>query len=281
MSIHVPTPPLQTLPPWSLDCQKTRSIFSYLCFTFFILCIFLNGFRINSVSAASEEIQVYADDKEDPGKMSVDWHNSFVFSGRSTAQFAGEQPPRHVYRLTPEINYGLTKTLELGVYLLSNRSEQGHWNGEGVKLRLKYIAPHEDQGLYWGVNFETGKLARAVSLYPLNDQLKTILGWNLGVWNIAMNLNFDKSLNKGSGPVTESFAFKINYATHEKTRWGIESYNDLGAWRRWGYLNEEAKTLFATVDTEILGHELNFGIGRGFNGIGDQWLMKFIINTPF
>jgi hypothetical protein len=251
------------------------------CNLFLAWTIFLSQLFVFKAWAASEEIQVYTDDKEAPGHVSVDWHNNYVISGRSNSDYLGEQAPNHVYRLTPEFNLGLTDTLELGVYLLSTRSPQGDWNGDGYKVRLKYISPHYEQGMYWGLNLEVGQQAQPVAQYPRNAQLKAILGWNLGKWNVAMNLNSDGSFNSGSGPITEDFDFKINYAVGEKTQLGIESYNELGPGNHFSGFNSESKIIYAVVDTEILGHELNAGIGRGLNNQSDQWVVKFIVNTPF
>jgi len=243
-----------------------------------ILCLALIG---TLAHAASEEIQVYTDDKEEAGHASVDFHNSYVLSGRSTADYAGEQAPNHIYRLTPEFNFGLTDTLELGVYLLSTRATNGDWNGDGYKVRLKYIAPHLEQGLYWGLNFEMGKQSQAVEQFPRNAELKAILGWNLGKWNVAVNLNSDGSFNSGSGPITEDLDFKVNYSVGEKTQLGLESYNALGSFNHIDSFNTNSKVIYAVVDTEVLGHELNAGIGHGMYDQADQWIVKFIVNSRF
>ena len=213
--------------------------------------------------AASEEIQVYSDDKEDAGHASLDLHNNYVTSGRSTPQYIGEQAPDHVYRLTPEFNLGLSDTLELGIYALSTRATNGDWNGDGYKVRLKYIAPHPTRGAYWGLNFEVGQQKIAVAPYPNTAELKAILGWNFDKWSIAVNLNSDGSFNSGSGPVTEDIDFKINYKVAEKTQIGIESYNELGPYNHINSISSNTKTIYAVVDTEVLGHELNAGIGHG------------------
>jgi hypothetical protein len=99
--------------------------------------------------AAPEEIEVYLHDMKEPGKWSVDVHNSYVFSGRRTPDYPGVQPPGKVYRLTPEFTYGLTPQLELGLYVLTTRSAQGDFHADGGKPRLKYIAPHNaDAGFF-------------------------------------------------------------------------------------------------------------------------------------
>lgn len=233
------------------------------------------------VFAASEEIQVYTDDKEDAGHASVDWHNNYVLSGRSTPLYPGEQAPDHIYRLTPEFNYGLSDSLELGVYLLSTRATSGEWNGDGYKVRLKYIAPHAQDGMFWGLNFEIGQQALAVSQYPRNAELKGILGWNHDKWHVALNLNTDASLNSNSGPATEDFDFKVNYQMWEQTQLGIECYNELGPYNHFDSLSTSSKVFYAVIDSELLGHEFNAGIGHAANDPSDQWIIKFIVNTKF
>ena len=232
--------------------------------------------------AAPEEIQVYLDDKEDPGKFSVDWHNNDVLSGRSVPAYPGEQPPAGTYRLTPELNFGLTDTLELGLYLLSSHDAQGTWHGDGAKARIKYIAPHDkDQGLFWGLNLELGRSSLAVDPKPWNAEVKGILGLHAGPWTLATNLNVDGSLNPKGGPLTAELDFKANYALTAKTQAGLESYNELGPLSHFSALSRNSKTLFAVVDTELAGLALNAGIGRGLTTDSDRWTLKFILNTPF
>jgi len=257
--------------------MSTSSIFRCFILTFVLNFVLTTGLA----HAASEEIQVYTDDKEEAGHASVDFHNNYVLSGKSTPEYAGGLAPAHLYRLTPEFNLGLTDTLELGVYALTTRAPNGEWNGEGYKVRLKYIAPHPDEGVYWGLNFELGRQSLPVAEYPRNAELKAILGWNLGKWNMAVNLNSDGSFNSGSGPVTEAVDFKINYTVAEKTQIGIESYNELGSYKHFDAWNNNSKVIYAVVDSELLGHEFNAGIGHGTNSESDQWIVKFIVNSRF
>ena len=246
-----------------------------------LLSVSLSLMVSNLAWAASEEIQVYTDDKEDAGHSSVDFHNNYVTHSRSTPDYTGEQAPNGVYRMTPEFNFGLTDTLELGLYLLTTRSSAGEWNSQGYKVRLKYIAPHESEGFYWGLNFETGKQNLAVSPTAYNSELKTILGWNSPKWNYAINFNTGGSSNSGSEPVSEDIDFKINYVYSDVTQLGIESYNEMGPLRSFQGFSSNSKTIFAVIDTEIAGHEVNAGIGRGLNSNSDQWIIKFIVNSKF
>ena len=249
---------------------------------FFLLVVVLcSAWSPSIANAASEEIQVYLDDKEAAGDVSLDWHNNYVFSGRSTPEYFGQRPPEHVYRLTPELNIGLSDTLELGVYVLTSRDTEGGLNGDGGKVRLKYIAPHDSEGMFWGVNLEVGNQTLAVAPKPWNAELKGILGWHLGPWTIGTNLNADCALGEGGGPVTAELDIKANYAIREKTQIGLESYNELGPLGHFQSLGSNNKTLYAVIDTEVGGYGVNAGIGRGINAVSDQWILKFIVNTKF
>ena len=250
------------------------------CTSIVIGCLVFYGlFLSTQVKAAPEEIQVYSADKEDAGHSSIDWHNNYVISGRSTPDYTGEQPPYHVYRLTPEFNFGLTDTLEFGIYFLSTISADGDWNGDGYKVRLKYIAPHANEGIYWGLNFEAGEQPRPVAPSLVTAELKGILGWNINKLGIALNFNTDGSINSGSAPVTEEYDFMINYLVAEKSQIGIESYNELGSVNHIDSFSSDSKTVYAVINSEIAGHDFNAGIGRGFDNPSDQWIIKFIVNT--
>jgi hypothetical protein len=233
--------------------------------------------------AASEEIQVYLDDLSAPGQTGVDVHNNYVFKGARTPGYAGEVPPHHVYRLTPEFYYGITPSLELGLYLLTSRSDSAGAKYEGTKLRLKYIAPHDEKaGAFWGLNLEIGKTNLRVSETPWNGQLKGIIGWRGAGWTFGANPNLDWSLSKGGGPVAASLDLKLARQVAERSELGVELYSDLGpakaiqAWKR------NAKTLYLTLDQE-LAHDvdLNIGIGRGLTDDADKWTLKFIVGTHF
>ena len=233
--------------------------------------------------AASEEIQVYLDDLSAPGQFGVDVHNNFVLSGSRQSAYAGEQPPHHVYRLTPEFYYGITPTLELGAYLLGSRSASGSTRADGAKLRLKYVAPHDDKaGAFWGLNLEIGRSSHRVSETAWNGQLKGILGWRGGDWTLGANPNMDWSLSKGGGPVMASLDLKAARAVSEGTQLGLELYNELGPLRRLEALNKNSKTLYLALDQD-LGHDidLNLGLGRGLTDDADRWVLKFIVGTHF
>ena len=234
-------------------------------------------------AAASEEIQVYLDDLSKPGQFGLDVHNNVVFKGERSASYAGETPPYHQYRLTPEFYYGLTPTLELGLYLLGSRAADGNTQLQGSKVRLKFIAPHdEERGAFWGLNLEVGRTGASASEVPWNAQLKGIVGWRGGGWTFGANPNVDWSISKGGGPAGASLDLKLARDVAPGTQLGVELYSELGPARRIEAWSRNPKTLYLALDKE-LGHEidLNLGIGRGLTDSADRWTLKFIVGTHF
>jgi hypothetical protein len=240
------------------------------------------GARFPQCQAAPEEIQVYVDDMTAPGHFGADVHNNYVFSGSDVATYAGEQPPDHVYRLTPEFYYGLSNTIELGLYVLSTHTASGDSDLDGAKVRIKFIAPHDpSNGRFWGANLEIGDTSRRVAETPWNGELKGILGYRTGPWLLAINPNVDWSLSAHGGPATVDVDFKIAYSVGSKTQIGVESYNDLGPLNSLQPLSQNSKTFYLAVDQDFGKFDLNAGLGRGLTGDSDRWIFKFIVGSRF
>ena len=235
-----------------------------------------------SCRAAPEEIQIYLDDMSAPGHFGLDVHNNYVVSGAWAPGYVGELQPRHVYRLTPEFYYGLTSTVELGLYALTTTSPDGGIRFVGSKIRVKYVAPHDAHaGFFWGMNLEAGRTTRAVSETAWNAEIKGILGYRTGQWTIGVNPNFDWSLSSHGGPGTASIDFKVNRALSDNTEVGIESYNELGPASRIQSFSRNSKTLYVVLDQKIGEVDLNIGFGRGLTTESDRWTAKFIVGTHF
>ena len=233
--------------------------------------------------AAPEEIQVYLDDVTEPGRFGTDLHNNFVISGSSAPDHEGAIAPRHVYRFTPEFYYGVSKTLELGLYLLTTTSPGFVTQYEGEKVRAKYIAPHdEDHGSFWGANLEIGKTGIRVSEAPWNAELKGIYGYRADRWTFAVNSNFDWSLSgQVNTPVSLELDTKFAYKTDAGPQLGIETYNELGPLRDLGHINKLSQTLYGVIDTQLGQFDLNAGIGRGLTSVSDRWVLKFIVGIHY
>ena len=231
-------------------------------------------------SAAPEEIQVYMDEMDEPGKFGLDLHNNYVFSGSGAPEFPGGVPPVHIYRLTPELSYGLTPSVELGAYFLTSYRQASGVASDGEKIRIKFIAPKDQgQAYFWGANFELGRVDSSLEPNPWNAELKGIYGYRKGLWTLAFNGNLDWSLSGPyQSPLTWEVDTKLSYG--ERYKFGFESYNELGFVRNPGPLGQFSQTLYAVLDTEFSGWDLNIGLGRGLNALSDHWIAKAIVGVP-
>lgn len=232
--------------------------------------------------AAPEEIQVYMDELNRPGEIGLDIHNSYVLSGQRDSGYIGEQPSVHRYRITPEFSLGLSSAFELGAYLpLATIDHHGVFV-DGIKLRLKYIAPHEkDSRWFYGANFEIGRVDHRLDENPYNAELKGIVGTHQGKWTLAANANLDfKVSGPAPAPASVEIATKANYLVSSKTAIGVENYSGIGTLRRFGRLADSEQSTFVTVDTAIGRWGLNVGVGRGYGADRDRWIAKAIVSVP-
>jgi hypothetical protein len=233
--------------------------------------------------AAPEEIQVYEDDLDKTGQFGLDVHTNYVLGNHAPPDYLGEQSSEHRFRVTPEFSYGLTSAVELGLYLpLAELDRSDRFTVDGAKARIKYIAPHPaEQSFYYGANFEIGHVDHRLDDNPWNAELKGIAGWRKGPWDLAFNVNLDFAVSgPDKGPATIQLATKVDYKVTDKLALGFESYNGAGTIHHLGQLADAGHSIFATADTSIGLWDLNIGIGRGYSGEPDKWILKVIIGVP-
>jgi len=244
------------------------------------LCLIL----INTCAwSASEEIQVYMDEMNAPKEIGLDIHTNYVMSGSHIPDYSGAQAPAQVLRITPEFSYGITENLELGAYVLTSHAFATGTTVDGEKIRLKFLATKEEgQHYFWGANLEVGRVNERLNQNPWNGELKGILGYRDARWTFATNPNIAWKI---SGPVPDPARFhldsKMAYKTDLGFEIGMESYNEFGPVAHMGHFDQQSQTLFAVVDVNVHGWDLDLGVGRGLTSVSDRWLLKAIISVPF
>ena len=233
--------------------------------------------------AASDEIQVYTDDMNEPGEFGVEMHINYVIDGERLPGYEGGSPAHHMLQTTPEFSYGITKNWEAGMYVPVAREENGTWYGNGLRLRMKYIAtPEAGTNMFWGLNVEYGYSNLRVSESAWGMELRPIIGFRTDNWLLSFNpiLNMDLSNDFNHQPQFEP-ALKISRKVAEGVHAGLEYYGE------YGYTNdilpaaERINYLYAAMDIERSGFDMNFGIGRGDSNAPDSWIAKAIIAFPF
>jgi hypothetical protein len=232
--------------------------------------------------AADEEIQVYMDELNAPGEFGLDMHVNDVLSGDPTPEFPGAETSLHRWRITPEFSLGLGGGFELGAYLpLTTIAPDGAFRVEGVKARLKWLAPHGRQGFYWGANFEIGRVDSRLDVNPWNAELKLIGGWRDQHWIVAANSDVDFAVSGPSpGPATFDLTTKLAYRVTPKLALGIESYNGLGELKDPLNFAGASEATYLALDTSIGKWDLNAGIGKTYGDDADSVIMKFVVGVP-
>ena len=232
--------------------------------------------------AAPEEIQVYMDELNAAGEPGLDVHINDVAQGVPGPTFPGGEPSLHRWRVTPEWSLGLGNGFEAGAYLpMATIAPDGKLRADGVKLRMKWLAPHGEEGFYWGANYEVGWSDSLIEDHHWNNEIKLIAGWRNGHWLAAVNANIDFALSgPNPGPATFELDEKVGYKVAKALVLGLETYNGAGPLRSLGRFSGYDQSTFLTADTHLGGWDLNAGIGKGYGGNADHLIVKFILSVP-
>jgi hypothetical protein len=231
-----------------------------------------------------DEIQVYADDINAPGQFHLELHVNTTPSGRSTPEYQGEITPAHGIRLTPEFSYGLTRDLEAGLYIPTERASGGSLYVAGAKLRAKWLPIHAPRGggAFAGLNVELSQVAARFELDRRSMEVRPMLGWHDPAWLIAFNPTLDFALAGPDKSQPPDFAPSLKVA-RTVTDWaalGLEYYSDLGQVTDISPYGQQTRTLYVAVDVDRPPWVFNFGIGRGFGEQSDAWTIKMIFEIP-
>jgi hypothetical protein len=237
-------------------------------------------------AALPDEIQVYTSDIDKPGEFGLELHVNTTPSGRSVPDFPGEIPPARGWRLTPELSYGLTRTLEAGLYLPFVHGAGGRDRFAGPKVRLKWMPLQVDadgHGAFAGVNIEYAWISPALERATRAMEVRPIAGWRDERWLLAFNpiLGFDLAGPERGGRPDFHPAVKIARGVTQGFAVGAEYYGELGKVNRLRSRSEQSHTLYLAVDVDRAPWVFNFGVGRGLNGATDRWTVKAIFDFPF
>ena len=237
-------------------------------------------------AAMIDEIQVYTDDINKPGEFGLEMHVNTTPRGRSTPDFPNEITPRHGLRFTPEFSYGLTRSLEAGLYMPYARDAQGTTHFAGPKLRLKWLPLQTDeggQGWFAGVNVEYARVAPQFEQSRYALELRPIIGYRTRDWLFAANpiLGWDLAGPAHDGKPDFSPSMKVARDIAPGVALGVEYYAELGKINNTLPHAEQSHSLYFALDYEQKSWAFNIGIGRGLTDATDRWTLKTIIALPF
>ena len=236
-----------------------------------------------SALAAEDEIQVYVDDMNKVGQWGVELHMNYVPQGQTTPETSSGIPSNHRWQFTPEFAYGITPSLEAGLYVPTAMTTDGDFYATGLRPRLKYIhQPDQPSIFFWGFNTEFGYSTRKVTDTMWGMELRPIMGFHTEKWLVSFNPIVNLPLSKG-GVNKAAFepALKISRTINDNLELGIEHYSGYGPLNRLqGYRNQD-HTLFVSADIKTKTMEINLGVGRGYHNAEDAWIVKSILAFNF
>ena len=231
--------------------------------------------------AAPEEIEVYRDEVTPTHAWGLEVNQNYVVSASREDAGEGAFSPVGLYRLTPEIDYGLAPNWEAGA-LIEATVRDGAFDAHGIKAHVRYIAPRpESSPWYWGFNFETGFTDKHLQERPFTAELRGIAGYEGERWIVAINPTVETSINsRAAEPASFELQATIGYRVTKALILGVESYNEFGPIEAFGPLGRQPQVLFATADYAWRGMDFNFGVGRGLTNASDGWTLKAVIGVP-
>jgi hypothetical protein len=258
------------------------------------LALGLSALGYPTVAGAGDlfEIQVYEAEVNDPGQFALEVHTNYTVRGRTLPEYAGEQSPHHVGRLTLEPALGITEYLELGAYLQNMVNADGHYDFAGWKLRTKWVVPGRYTGkFFFGMNVEIGKVPRKVEAEGWANEFRPIAGYYDGTWLIDVNpiIGYALSGPDKLRPDIEP-AGKVAWNTQKGFMVGTEYYAGLGYLTDLSPIKRQEHLMFLTVDcANPKGHAgpespwaLNVGVGYGLTEATPQrWIVKAIVGRSF
>jgi hypothetical protein len=234
-------------------------------------------------AAAPDEIQVATDEIVAPGSYGLELHINHALHGLREPGYPGQLPSHHVLQATPEFSYGIDRTLEAGLFLPVVLAPDGGRYLNGVRGRLKYIAPREEGAkFFWGLNTELGYNARRSSESYVTLELRPILGYRDENWLLSLNPILSTNLSPTASRATEfEPALKVARRAGEELHAGFEYYGAYGPVSHFAPAGERQHYLYGVLDFETGGVDFNIGIGRGKGDGADRWVAKAIIAFSF
>ncbi len=229
--------------------------------------------------AQTDEIQVYDGEIAPVGILNLMWHNNYTPNGQKQPAFEGGLVPNHTYNSVTEWAYGVTPWFEQGLYfpLYSVSSNQGLvYNG--WKLRELFAEPNAaDQVFVYAVNFEFSFNEKQWEDTRYSAEIRPIIGWHLGDWDIFLNPIIDNSY-QGFKNLTFAPEERVAYNFSKTWAAAAELYSEFGPIHHFLPSRDQSHQLFAVVDYAGEPVNIEAGIGFGLTPGSDGLVLKLMIS---
>jgi hypothetical protein len=231
--------------------------------------------------AQTDEIQVYDGVLAAPGTFSLTLHTNFTPQGISTPSFPGALIADKSLNGVPEWAYGVKPWFEAGLYLplysIGKIGTARRVTVDGAKLRLLFAAPEADERrFFYGVNFELSYNADHWDPKRFTSEVRPIVGWHLGSWDLIGNPIFDTSYD-GLRNLIFAPATRLAYKPSEGWALAVEEYDEFGPIQQFYSGSEQTHQLYAVFDRTIRSLQIEGGIGWGLTAASDRLTLKLIL----
>lgn len=229
--------------------------------------------------AQADEIQVYDAQIAEPGVFNLMVHNNFTPWGLKTPRFPGGLVPNQTLNGVPEWAYGVTDWFEQGLYLPLYSVA----NGEepvinGFKVRELFVVPHAaDRTFFYGINFEFSYNAQRWDPIRYTSEIRPILGWHLGKFDVIVNPILDNSWT-GFSNLDFVPSARLAYNIDKTWAFAAEAYSDYGMLKQFLPLQQQSQQLFGVVDYKGEDFNIEAGVGFGLTPASDRLVFKLMVS---
>jgi hypothetical protein len=236
----------------------------------------------STMARATDEIQVYNAQINDPGQFSLQLHGNYIVRGRTEPEFPGGLVPDGSFNGTPEFAYGLKDWWEVGAYLPYAIAPGDGLVWGGAKLRTLFVSPHAaDRRCFYGVNIELSWATDRFEPSHWGSEVRPILGWRSARLEFILNPILEIPLSGDDRAVTFSPAARLGLILSPAWTVALEHYADYGPLSNFDPLEEQLQELFAVADFSGRKFDADFGVGRGLTQGSDDWTVKYILGWSF
>ncbi len=225
-------------------------------------------------AAPPNDFRVLTDELSEPGEFGVEQQFSM---GRPSRNLGPNQP--QVFQGLTEFSYGLAKQWELSLQLPVFRQDRP-WRSTGANLELEHIAPHQDEGFYWGGRVEIGYERPVDGDDPASWQLefRPVLGYRAGNWHAVLNPGVVVPVSGPDRKADFQPYAKLGYQVNKQNMIGFEYYLDAGPLSHPLPASRRQELALFVLDTKIGKADINLGVGRGLNGASDGRVAKLLVS---
>jgi hypothetical protein len=231
------------------------------------------------VHAQTDEIQVYDAQIAAPGIFNLTLHDNFTPQGHADPAYPGAIVTSHALNGVPEWALGLAPWFEAGLYLpLYSIAGNRAVTFNGFKLRALFVEPDAaDKRFVYGVNFEFSYNTEHWDQNRYTQEIRPIIGWHLGPWDLIFNPILDNSY-KGLSELDFAPSTRIAYNLNRTWAVAAEEYDDFGPLRAFYAGAQQQHQLFGVVDFGGKPWTVEGGIGFGLTSATDRLVLKLILS---